>query len=131
MHALVAEAIKKASIIWVSTATDQSPYPLWCLPSDGSLYVVTGGAEQPAPGLIEAHTATVAARGDHGGRIATWRVTVDVVAPGDEEWSAIALPLAGKRLNSPESAAELVEVWATGSTVVRLSALDDELLPAT
>ncbi|HEY2795807.1 MAG TPA: hypothetical protein VGJ28_25825 [Micromonosporaceae bacterium] len=122
MDALVAEATKKAAIIWVSTADGQPAYPLWCLPADSALYVVTGGAEQPAPGLAEATTATVIARGDHGGRIASWRVAVERVPAEDP----IVLTLAGKRLNAPQSAAELAEIWSTTATIVRLTPVSPE-----
>jgi len=119
MHALVAEAMKKAAIIWV-TAGEPGAYPLWCMPVEGGLAVIVGGDEQPAPGLAEAATATVSARGDHGGRIVTWTARVEPVSPGGEDWDALAVPLAGKRLNSSGTAEALAAVWADGSTLLRL-----------
>jgi hypothetical protein len=130
MHALVGEAMKKAAIIWVAPGADQPPYPLWCLPIDGALYVVTDGDEQPAPGLGGATTATVAARGDHGGLIATWTAQVQRVRPGGADWDAVAPLLAAKRLNTPGSAAALVDVWTATSTITRLTPIDDEPRPA-
>ena len=51
MHALVAEAMKKAAIVWLTVA-GRPAYPVWCTPIGDSLYVVIGGDEQPAPDLI-------------------------------------------------------------------------------
>jgi hypothetical protein len=102
---------------------------MWCLGIDGVVYVVCGGAEQPAPGLAAARRAAVSARGDHGGLVVTWAVSVEIVAPGSEEWGSVALALAAKRLNASGPAATLVETWAANSTVIRLTPLDDEVLP--
>ena len=131
MHALVAEAMKKAAIVWVSTAADQPAYPLWCFPIDDALYVVTGGDEQPAPGLTSVDTATISARGDHGGRIVSWPARVEPVRPGTEAWTAAAPGLAGKRLNASGTIDALVEKWTTGATILRLVPIDDDIEPKT
>jgi hypothetical protein len=83
MHPLVSEAMKKAAVAWIGVAPNPA-FPVWCLWVDGALYVVSGPGEQPAPGLAAAPTASVTARGDHGGRIVTWRASVDRLAPGTE-----------------------------------------------
>ena len=77
MHPLIEEAMKKAAIVWLTVA-DARPYGVWCLWTDGALYLVSGPGEQPAPGLAEATEALVTARGDHGGRI----VYSDSPSPG-------------------------------------------------
>src|SRR5262245_378675 len=118
MHPLVEEAMKKAAIAWLTT--DSAPYPVWCLWLDGGLYVVSGPAEQPAPGLAGAGTARVTARGDHGGRIVTWPATVERVEPGGEEWERVVPQLAGKRLNAPGGAQETAARWAAECVVSRL-----------
>ncbi len=131
MHVLVAEAMKKAAIIWVSTADDQPAYPLWCFPIDDALYVVTGGDEQPAPGLLEAASADIGARGDHGGRIVRWRAGVERITPGTEAWTANVPALAGKRLNASGTVDGLVEKWAATASVLRLAPIGDDIEPAT
>jgi hypothetical protein len=188
MHALVAEAMKKAAIIWVSTSDDQPAYPLWCASIGDALCVVvngsavsngpgagdamrddssattsradppplsttalsttassttasstaasstaasstaTSGAEQPAPGLADALVATVAARGDHGGRIVTWHVHVEHLAPGGGDWNSIAPTLAAKRLNVPGSIDDLLAAWLKSAAILRLTPAEDEIV---
>lgn len=115
--------MKKAAIAWL-TVDGQPPYPVWCLWIDGALYLVSGAGEQPAPGLAEAATAVVSARGDHGGRIVAWPAQVEHVAPESEAWQTVAPQLAGKRLNSA-NADELAQRWAGTALVTRLSPSGD------
>ncbi|GGK83526.1 hypothetical protein GCM10012284_17040 [Mangrovihabitans endophyticus] len=117
---LIDEAVKKASLAWVSVG-DQPPRALWCMPLDGTLIVVTGPGEQSAPGLADAGSATVRLRGDNGGLIVLWEAAVERVAPDTEDWQTIAPQLAGKRLNAVGTADHVVGRWATtGCAVVRL-----------
>jgi hypothetical protein len=117
---LVAEALKKAAVAWVSV--DGGPaLALWCLPIDEALYVVSGPGEQAAPGLADAGQARVSLRGDHGGRIVTWPAAVTRLDPGSEEWATVAPQLAAKRLNARGSATALVERWAAECSVNRLA----------
>jgi len=118
VHPLITEAMKKAAVAWLEVA-GQPAYPVWCLWSDGALYVVSGPGEQPAPGLAHARTVTVHARGDHGGRIVAWAAAVERVRPDSEQWSIVVPQLAGKRLNSAPTD-ELVSRWATKAVVNRL-----------
>jgi len=111
--------MKKAPIAWITVGAEPA-YPVWCLWLDDALYVVSGGAEQPAPGLDAASTVTVTARGDHNGRIVTWRAHPARVLPGSEEWETVVPQLAAKRLNGPP-AAQLTERWAAGSALIRLA----------
>lgn len=120
MDALVEEAMKKAAVAWVSVA-EQPARGLWCLPLNGSLYVVSGPGEQSAPGLAGAGTATVTLRGDHGGRIVTWPAEVSRVEPGTEEWDTVAPQLAAKRLNAPGTAEQVAARWAAECVVSRLT----------
>ena len=122
---LIDEAIKKAAVAWIA-AGDDAPRALWCLPIEGSLYVVSGPGEQHAPALADASRATVTLRGDHGGRIVTWVATVARVAPGGEAWETVAPQLAGKRLNASGSSEALIGRWAAdGCAVVRLTPTDE------
>jgi hypothetical protein len=120
MHPLVDEVMKKAAIVWL-TVDGGRPYPVWCLWIGDALYVVSGPGEQPAPGLAEAATALVTARGDHGGRVVTWPADVTRVAPDGELWPAVVPQLAGKRLNASGTADETAARWAAGCVVSRLA----------
>src|SRR5512140_3845122 len=130
MHPLVAEAMKKSAICWVTVGTGPA-YPMWCLDIDDALSVVTGGDEQPAPGLAEGAPVRVGTRGDHGGRIATWPVTVSRIEPGTEAWDSVAPQLAGKRLNASGTSEALVARWAGSAAVFRLVPGDGVTLDAT
>jgi hypothetical protein len=123
-HAVVDEAIKKAALAWVSVGGGPA-LALWCMPLDGALVVVSGPGEQAAPGLVDAAEASVTLRGDHGGRIVTWSAVVERIAPGTEDWDAVAPQLAGKRLNASGTAETVVARWAdTDCAVVRLTPAD-------
>jgi hypothetical protein len=109
-HPVVAEAIKKAAIAWL-TVGDGPALALWCLPLDGALYVVSGPGEQAAPGLADATSVQVTLRGDHGGRIVTWTADAHRLTPGTEEWETVAPQVAAKRLNASGTAESLVQRW--------------------
>jgi hypothetical protein len=123
-HALIAEATKKAAVVWLSV-DDAPAYGVWCLPLTGALYVVTGPGEQPAPGLAEAGTVRVRARGEHGGQIVSWLATVERVPPGSDDWDELARQLAGKRLNATGTVEAVVARWARECTVLRLVSTED------
>ncbi len=127
-HAVVDEAMKKAAVAWVSVG-DDAARALWCMPLDGSLYVVSGPGEQAAPGLADATAAAVTLRGDHGGRIVTFTAAVTRVTPGTEQWATVAPQLATKRLNAPGTATALAERWAAECAVNQLTPRDEP--PAT
>jgi hypothetical protein len=116
--ALIAEATKKAAVVWLSVGA--RPYVVWCVPIAEALYVVSGPGEQAAPGLADATSVEVTARGDHGGSIATWSARVERVEPGSDDWKAVALTVAGKRLNAAGSAEDLVARWVHNADLVRL-----------
>jgi hypothetical protein len=118
--ALVAEATKKAAIVWL-TVGDHPAYPVWCAPTGDALHVVTGPGEQPAPGLLDATTVQVSARGDHGGRIVTWTASVVPVEPASDDWPVVATQLAGKRLNAAGTVDDVVARWARECAVLRLA----------
>ncbi|WP_435822420.1 hypothetical protein [Micromonospora humida] len=117
---LVDEAIKKAAVAWVGVG-DGPAVALWCVPLEGSLFVVSGPGEQTAPGLADAATARVTLRGDHGGCIVTWPARVTRLAPGSPEWETSAPLVAAKRLNASGPTADLVARWvADGCALTRL-----------
>jgi hypothetical protein len=118
---LVDEAMKKAAVTWLTVPDAGPAYLVWCVWITGALYVVSGPGEQKAPGLAESPTATVTARGDHGGRIVSWPATVSTLEPGTEEWETVAPQLAGKRLNAAGTTEKTVARWAAECVVSRLT----------
>jgi hypothetical protein len=119
-HPLVEEAAKKAAIAWFSV--DGGPArALWCLTIDGDICLVLGPGEQELAGLSDAESVTVTLRGDHGGGIATFPVTVQRIRPESARWEKVAPQLASKRLNSSGSAEQVVERWAREASVWALS----------
>ncbi|HZB48160.1 MAG TPA: hypothetical protein VE547_03625 [Mycobacteriales bacterium] len=117
---LVVEATKKAGLVWLTVA-GQRPAPAWLLWRDPAAYVVTGGGEQPLPGLAGAAECDVTVRsGDNGGRIVTWRARVDRVEPGGAEWGEVVPALLTARLNLRD-AADAEQRWATSGAVLRLT----------
>jgi hypothetical protein len=118
MDPLITEAMRKAAVAWL-TVDQRAPYPVWCAWIEDALYVVSGPGEQPAPGLSAAATATVSARGDHGGLIVEWPATVTRLTPDDPLWTSVVPTLASKRLNSAP-AERLARRWVADNQVSRL-----------
>src|SRR6185312_12784014 len=97
--ALIAEATKRAGLIWIVIEGQDRPRPAWHVwhpgtgpGAPGAAYVVTGPGEQPLPGLAGAGRVTVMVMGTHasgsqasGGRVA-WTAAVTRVEPGSGEW---------------------------------------------
>jgi hypothetical protein len=96
---LITEAARKAGVLWIA-APGRTPVPAWQVWRDGRTYVLTGPGEQDLPGLADAADCEVVARSaDTGGRIATWRATVERVEPDSDEWREIVPALTAARLN--------------------------------
>ncbi|MDP9398023.1 MAG: hypothetical protein M3P96_09495 [Actinomycetota bacterium] len=118
--ALVEEATKRSALIWLDLPGAPQPRPAWHSWLDGRAYVVTGGDEQPLPGLEAADLLAVTVPSkDKGGRLVTWLARCQVVEPGTEEWTAATADLAAKRLNAADGERQ-PERWARESQVVRL-----------
>jgi hypothetical protein len=132
--ALIAEATKRAGLIWITVpgatvprgtgdAVRDRPRPVWHVWRDAA-YVLTGPGEQDVPGLGDASLVTVAvASKDTGGLLVRWAARVSRVEPGSAEWSGIIGALLAGRLNEPESpgASSPAERWARTGNVYRLT----------
>ena len=124
--ALVEEATKKSGMLWLALPDLPQPRTAWHLwhtgPDDkGAAYVVTGGIEQPLPGLPEAERVTVTVRSkDKGARLVSWIAAVKQVEPGSEEWEAVVPLLAKARLNAPDGEHQ-TERWAEEAYIIRLT----------
>lgn len=119
--ALVQETGKKSGLLWLTLPGTPQPRAAWHIWHEGAAYVVTGGIEQPLPGLPEADRITVTARSkDNGARLVTWIADVTEVVPGSPEWDAVIPALARDRLNPPDGEQQ-PERWAREAYVFRLS----------
>ena len=101
--ALIAEATRRAGVIWLAVPGRDKPVPAWHIWRDppGAAYVVTGPGEQPLPGVAGAAAVTVTVPSkDTGGALVTWTAGVGRVDPGSPEWDAVIGPLAAARLNA-------------------------------
>lgn len=123
--ALVEEATKKSGMLWL--ALPALPYPraawhIWHASDEqGAAYVVTGGIEQPLPGLPEAGRITVTVRSkDKGSRLVSWIAAVEQVEPRSEEWETVVPLLAKSRLNAPDGEHQ-TERWAEEAYIIRLT----------
>jgi hypothetical protein len=136
--AFIAEATKRAGLIWITVpgpggggpgggagsggAGDGRPRPVWHIWRDAA-YVLTGPGEQDVPGLGDAGQVTVAVPSkDTGGLLLRWTARVSRVEPGSAEWSEIIGALLAGRLNEPASPGESpAERWARTGQVYRLT----------
>jgi hypothetical protein len=128
IDALVAELAKKTSVCWL---TYRAPYadrdlthPAWHVwvdvDGEAALYVVSGGTEQPLPGIEAADRVEVTLRSkENGGRLVTWVAAASAVLPGDPHWEPATAALVSDRLNGPDLATA-AEGWAATSRVTRL-----------
>jgi 8-oxo-dGTP diphosphatase len=100
---LVAEATKRAGVVWLTVPGQNRAHVAWHLWRDppGAAYVVTGPGEQPLPGLAGAARVTVTVPSKQaGGALVTWMAAVGRVEPGSPEWDEVIGPLRAARLNA-------------------------------
>jgi len=126
VRALVDEAARRSSVLWLRYGDDERARPAWHVWRDGAVFVVAeagtrvGGGEQWLPGLADARTATVICRAqDSRARLVTWQATVRPLQPRTAEWEAAAAALRSARLNASDLAG-LIDRWATTAVIVRL-----------
>lgn len=121
LAALVEELMKKSSLCWLRLPGEGRERAVWHIWYQGAAYVVSGGAEQPLPGIETAETATVLVRTkDSRQRLLVWRAAVTTVAPDDPAWDEVVGALAHARLNLRDLEAA-AQRWAGESVVTRLA----------
>jgi hypothetical protein len=139
---LIAEATKRAGLIWIAIAGQDRPRPAWHIwwagtgrPGPGlpgAAYVVTGPGEQPLPGLARAGRVTVIVAGGQaaGGRV-EWTAAVGRVEPGSGEWDEVIGPLVAGRLNAmlAEGETSPAQRWARSGAVFRLAPVLGDTAP--
>jgi 8-oxo-dGTP diphosphatase len=124
--ALIAEATRRAGILWLAVAGQDRPYPAWHRWAGGAACLVTGPGEQPLPGLAAAgRVAVTVTAGDAGGQHLTWQARVDRVEPGSPQWQEAAGQLVAGRLNPVLAPGETSpeQRWATAGAIYRLTPL--------
>jgi hypothetical protein len=122
-RALIAELGKKTGVCWVRL--EGTAHAVWHLWYDDALYVVSGGAEQPLPGIEDADRVEVVMRSkENGGRLLTWVGAVSVVHPDDELWKPVTTALVADRLNL-DDLATAAGTWAETSVVSRIVPTDE------
>ncbi|WP_433497909.1 hypothetical protein ACQP1K_23785 [Sphaerimonospora sp. CA-214678] len=115
--ALIEEGAKKSSVLWI--ALPSGPRLAWHVWHEGAIYVVTGGGEQPLPGLTESPEVEITLRSkDNGAELVRFPASVEVV--DQEAAGETVAALARERLNAHD-AAGLIDRWAARSVVVRLT----------
>lgn len=136
--ALIAEATKRAGLVWITIPGQGRPRPAWHIwrtvrgagagagepAAPGAAYLVTGPGEQPLPGLGEVDQVSVTvASSQTGGALVTWTADVSRVEPGTPEWDEVIGPLVTGRLNAVMAPGETSPAWrwARSGAVFRLS----------
>ena len=121
MSALVEELMRKSGLCWVRLAGTDRDRAVWHVWRDGAAYVVSGGSEQPLPGVEDADSATVVVRTkDSRQRLLAWRAAVSTVVPGDRDWDDVVAALVAARLNLRDLD-EAATRWARECVVTRLA----------
>lgn len=119
-RALVDEACRKSSLLWLRPAGAARATAVWHVFTDGAPHVVGGGREQPLPDFREGDEVEITVRSkDTGGRLVRGTATVHLIPPGSEAWDRVVPELHAKRLNPPDGENQPAR-WARESTVVRL-----------
>jgi hypothetical protein len=121
---LIDESAKKAAIAWVSVDGGHD-FGVWCLAIDPDICIVTGPGEQKLPGLETAASVRVTLRGDHGGSIVGYPVTVTRIRPESERWEPVTSLLAAKRLNASGTTEDLIARWAKECAVYALTPMGE------
>lgn len=105
-RALLDEGLKKGALLWLELGTapadgqDPRPHPRWYSWTDSRVYLVTGGEEQPDPGLADASRVRGVVRSKaNGHRLLAFDADVSIMSPSDDDWETATAALAKDRLN--------------------------------
>jgi hypothetical protein len=114
--ALAAELAGKSDLVWVAVAGAPAR-PLWHVWHDDSVAVVTGGLEQPDPGLADGAEVEVILRSkENSARQLRITASAERLVPGTDTWDAAASALHPKRLNATDGEQQ-PERWRRESTL--------------
>ncbi|MEJ7635792.1 hypothetical protein [Aeromicrobium sp.] len=124
---LIAELAKKSGLVWISYA--QESRPVWHEWVGDAVCVVSGGAEQPLPGIADHQLVTLSLRSkSNRALVAQAEARVEVVTPDSEHWDPITSALKSGRLNLADGD-HAIDRWARESLVVRLIPTGEVTLP--
>lgn len=116
LPALIAELGGKSDLVWV-TVSGRPPQALWSVWHDEAIAVVTGGVEQPDPGLVDGASVELILRSkENRARQVAVTSTVERLEPGTVAWNDAAAALHPKRLNPPDGEAQ-PQRWASDSAL--------------
>ena len=123
--ALVDEAGRKSSVLWVSVPGNAQPLGAWHAWVDGAAVVVHEGDEQKLPGLRLTDRVELVLRSKDTAALLV-RVPARVVPlePGTAAWDAAAGALHAARQSAPDGEAQ-PDRWATASLITRLEPTGD------
>ena len=103
-RALIDEALKKSGVIWLQTRATPEGQGFWHVWLDNTIYLLTGGPEQPDGALSVGDIVTVVVRSkETTARLISFGAGVSDLLPEDADWSAAAAALATGRLNLHDS----------------------------
>jgi hypothetical protein len=114
--ALIAEATKRAGVIWIKAPGAGRPRAAWHVwrqeGDGGAAYLLTGPGQQPLPALTAAQRVTVLVPSkDTRGLLVTWQAQVSRVQPGTPGWDAVIGALAAGRLNDAAATGRGTQVY--------------------
>ncbi len=118
--ALVDEAGRKSSVLWVAVPGATQPLGAWHVWLDGAAVVVHEGDEQKLPGLRDTGRAELVLRSkDKGGLLVQVPVRVVPLEPGTDAWESAVAALHAARQSAPDGEAQPAR-WAATCLVTRL-----------
>lgn len=125
-RAILAEVASKADLVWVEVP-GRPARGMWHVWHDDAVLLVTGGLEQPDPGLSEAGAVELILRSkDTFTRVLRATATVAELSPTSTDWEEAAKALHPKRLNPVDGEDQPLR-WRTESTIWRLTPTDEYL----
>lgn len=122
-RALIDEALKKSGVIWLHTSATPGGQGYWHVWLDDTIYLLTGGQEQPDGGVVSEEVVTVVVRSkETTARLLSFDAVVSELRPSDPDWGAAAAALATARLNLQDTPGA-PDRWAAdpGIRLIRLT----------
>lgn len=119
-RALLDEALKKGALVWLEVG--ERSHARWYAWTGEHVYLLTGGGEQPDPGLVDgAITEAVVRSKDNRHRLIAFHADVSILRDADPDWHAATADLAKARLNLPDPAGAPARWTAPAFTIYRLT----------
>ncbi|MGA8987840.1 hypothetical protein [Aeromicrobium sp.] len=124
---LVADLAKKSGLVWVAYAG--RTHAVWHEWVGDAVCIVSGGTEQPLPGITEQQTVVLSLRSKSSrALVAQAEARVEVLSPESEHWAPATSALKSGRLNLVDSD-HAIERWDRESVIVRLVPTGQVTLP--